>query len=203
MKTYPIFLVHLAGRRCIVLGGGSEAERKARELLDCEAAVTVVAGEASEGIRELSGGGRLEWIARDYRTGDLRGAFLAISAVADRSLNVDIAREARRERVLLNAMDDPDRCDFIAGSLVRRGPLTVGISTGGAAPALAVRLRERLERELGAEYGALTELLGRLREPLARRYPDPVRRRRAWYDLVDSDLIDELAPPAPHHRGTG
>ena len=186
MTTYPIFLVHLAGRRVIVLGGGGEAERKARELLDCEGAVTVIARSLSEGLIELWRRGLVVWIARDYRLGDLRGAFLAISAVADRTMNAEIAREARQERVLLNAMDDPAHCDFIAGSIVRRGPLTVGISTGGAAPALAVRLRERFERELGPEYGPLTALLGRLREPMAERYPDFDRRRRAWYHLVDA-----------------
>jgi siroheme synthase-like protein len=195
VKTYPIFLVNLEGRRAVVLGGGSEGERKARELLAAGAAVTVVAAAVTDGLRALAEAERIAWVRRDWRAGDLAGALLAVSAVADRSGNAAIAAEARRERVLLNAMDDPARCDFIAGSVVRRGPLAIAISTGGAAPALAVRLRERLERELGPEYATLVELFERLREPLAERYPDFAARRRAWYDLVDSDLIEALHAP--------
>ena len=89
-------------------------------------------------------------------------------------------------------MDDVEHCDFIAGSVVRRGPLTVAISTGGCAPALAVRLREWLQRELGPEYATFLEMMRTVREPMARRYADFDERRTRWYELVDSDIIEHL-----------
>ena len=101
-------------------------------------------------------------------------------------------QEAQRRNVLLNTVDDPPRCGFIAPAVVRRGDLAVAISTNGKAPALAVRLRQRLEGELGEEYGRFLSLAGTVRAPLASLHPDFGERRELWYRLVDSDVLDLL-----------
>lgn len=198
MKTYPVFLVALEGRRCVVFGGNREAERKARELLAHDAHVTVVAEVISPELRRALAP-RGAHHARPYRPGDLRGAYLAISALFDPAVNARIAAEARVTKTILNAMDDPGACDFFAGSVVRRGDLTIAISTGGAAPALAVRLRQRLERTLPRDLGERLEVLGSSRETMRERFPDFEERRKAWYRRVDALLEWEhaLAPDPP------
>jgi siroheme synthase-like protein len=188
---YPVYL-DLRGRPCAVLGGGALAEEKARGLLAAEAQVTVFAAEATPGLAELAAEGALRHVGRDYRNGDLAGFFLAIATVADPAVREAAWREAQARGVLLNTADDPPRCDFIAPSIVRRGDLTVAISTGGKAPALAVRLRQELESRLGEEHARFLELAGRVRKPLAERHLDFETRRDLWYRLVDSDVLDLL-----------
>ena len=192
MKTYPVFLVGLDQRHTIVLGGGEEAERKVEGLLASGAAVAVVAETLTPGLAARVRARRVAWVERDYREGDLAGAFLVISTGTDRKQHERAWREARAAGALINALDDVEHCDFIAGSIVRRGDLVVAISTGGTAPALAVRLRERLERSLGPEYGELVELLAELRERIAERVPDFAARRALWYDLVDAAPLADL-----------
>lgn len=197
MKVYPVFLIGLEKKRCVVVGGGSEAERKVEGLLDCEAAVTVIGPEITERLRGRAEDGTIAWIPKEYEPGDLRGAFLVIATGRDPEINERIWREAESEGALVNVVDDPPHCNFIAGSVVRRGPLAVAVSTSGCAPALAVRIRERFEREFGPEFASFLELLQELREPLAARYPDFEARRAVWYDLVDSDVIDLLREGRP------
>ncbi|MFQ5694305.1 MAG: bifunctional precorrin-2 dehydrogenase/sirohydrochlorin ferrochelatase [Nitrospinota bacterium] len=192
MKVYPVFLVGLEKKRCVVVGGGAEAERKVEGLLDCDAAVTVIGAEITARLREWADAGSIAWVPRTYERGDLRGAFLVIVAGGDARTHALIREEAEAERALVNVMDDPARCDFVAGSVVRRGPLRIAVSTSGCAPALAVRLRERLEREFGPEFAKFLGWMEALRGPMAARHPDFETRRGLWYELVDSDVIDFL-----------
>jgi siroheme synthase-like protein len=122
----------------------------------------------------------------------LGGFFLVVAAGPDRSRNAEIFEEGERTGVLVNCLDDPARCRFIFPSVLRQGELSVAISTGGACPALAVRIRERLERELGPEHAELLELARAARAELARRVPEFGERRRRWYGLVDSDALELL-----------
>ena len=186
---YPVYL-SLAERLVVVVGGGSVAERKVAGLLPCGARVRVVAPEVTSRLARLADRGEIEHLARAFQPGDLEGAFLALGEPGDGSSTATFFDEAEERGVFANVEDDLDHCSFIAPSIVRRGDLVVAISTSGRAPALAVRLRERLERELGPEYGALLELAGRLRAPLARAVPDFEERRRRWYELVDSDVLE-------------
>jgi siroheme synthase-like protein len=188
---YPVFL-DLRGRRCVVVGGGAMAEQKARELGEAGARVLVVAARPGPGLEELERGGRLRLRRRPYRAGDLAGAFLAIAAGDDPAEREAVWREASRRGLPLNSVDDLPRCSFIAGAVARRGCLTVAISTAGRAPALAVRLRQWLERELGAEHARFLELAGGVRAALAERHPDLARRRELWYRLIDSGVLDLL-----------
>lgn len=197
MKVYPIFLIGLEKKHCVVVGGGSEAQRKVAGLLDVDAAVTLISARRTDVLRTWVDEGRITWIERDYQPGDLRGAFLVIATGDDPQINARIWQEAKQEGALINVVDDPVHCNFIAGSIVRQGALTIGISTSGCAPALAVRLRQRLAREFGPEYAAFLHMLEDLREPLGARYPDFRERRACWYALVDSDIIDLLRKGEP------
>lgn len=193
MKVYPIFLNNLGGRRCLVVGGDHEAERKAEELLACDADVVVISPDLTEPLQRWAEAGRLSWVERDYRPGDLRGAFLVIVSETNPARTAPIWEEAQAERVLINAMDDVPHCTFVAGSVVRRGPLVISISTSGCAPALSVRMRQAMEAEYGPEYGEFLELLRALREPMAAHHADFEERRRRWYALVDSDVLELLS----------
>ena len=184
---YPVYL-SLAERLVVVVGGGAVAERKVAGLLPCGARVRLVAPEVTQGLARLAQNGEIEHRARSYRSGDLEGAFLALAEPGDQGVCEAFFAEAEGRGIFANVEDDLDHCSFIAPSIVRRGDLVIAISTSGRAPALAVRLRQRFERELGPEYAALLELAGRLRRPLARAVPEFGERRRRWYELVDSNV---------------
>jgi len=191
MPHYPVSL-DLKDRRCVVIGGCSLAEEKARGLLAAGARVTVISPDLTPGLAELAMAGRLDVTARRYRWGDLRKTFLAVVVGVDMGLVEAVWRETRERNVLVNTVDDVAHCDFIAPAVVRRGDLAVAISTDGKAPALAVRLRQRLESELGEEHARFLELAGSVRAPLARLLPDLAKRRDLWYRLLDSDILHLL-----------
>lgn len=189
MKPYPIFLNDLDQRRCIVIGGGEEAARKVIGLLVCSADVTVIAHELSTPLQEIVDAGKVQWIPRHYQQGDLRGAFLVTAEREDPVQNAAIYAEAISEKALVNVMDDVEHCNYVAGSVIRRGPLVIAISTSGAAPAYSVRIRQRLEKEFSDANEEYLNLLNSLREPLAHHYFCFRQRRPIWYTLVDSPLL--------------
>jgi precorrin-2 dehydrogenase/sirohydrochlorin ferrochelatase len=188
---YPVFL-DLKERACFVIGGSVTAEEKVQGLVAAGARVTVISPDLTPGLAELAVEAKVDSIARRYRRGDLRTAFLVIVVAQSAAVVQAVWEETRGRNVLVNTLDDVPHCDFIAPAIVRRGDLTVAISTGGKAPVMAVRLRQKLERELGAEHARFLELAGRLRAPLARRWPDFETRRTLWYRLIDSDVIHLL-----------
>lgn len=188
---YPL-LLDLRGRLCVVIGGGTIATGKVEGLLEAGAWVTVIAPELSPALTALVESGRVRHLARAYQPGDMAEAFLAIAATDDRGANAAVWEEANARNLLFNAVDDVPHCNFIAPSILRQGDLTVAISTSGKAPALAVRLKERLAREIGPEYAAFLHLAGALREDLAAQVPDFEARKALWYALVDSDVLDRL-----------
>jgi len=185
---YPAILL-LEGRLAVVIGGGPVAERKVRTLLDAGAKVRVVASYVTPGIRQRAESGDIELVERRYERGDLAGSAAAVAATDDEEVNHGVFAEATGSGIPVNVVDNVSLCTFIAPSIVRRGDLVVGISTGGNAPALAVRIRERLEREFGEEYGRFLELMGELREQVT--VPgDQDDRAKAWYRVVDSDVME-------------
>lgn len=187
MALFPLF-VELAGRPCVVLGGGAVAERKVEGLLAADAVVTVVSPALTPALAALVTGGRVAHVARGYANGDLAGASLAFAATDDGAINDAVAREGRERGVWVNAADDPVNCDVILPAIVRRGPVTVAVGTGGTSPALARAVRERIERALPEAYGALAEIAGEVRRELraAGRRPSA----EAWHEA----LQDGLAP---------
>ena len=185
---YPV-LLDLRGRACVVIGGGTIATGKVEGLLEAGAWVTVIAPQLSPALAALAEAGQVRHLARAYQPGDLAEAFLAVGATDDRSANAAVWAEAQARNLLFNAVDDVPHCNFIAPSLLRQGDLTVAISTSGKAPALAVRLKEKLAPQFGSEYARFLELAGELREGLATAVPDFEARRALWYQLVDSDVL--------------
>ena len=186
---YPA-LLNLQGRRCVVVGGGEVAERKAKALLDCGAEVVVIAPQANQAIGALARQGVLGWLAKPYAASDLAGARLVIAA-ATPEINAAVAGDARREHIPVNVVDDPAQCDFIVPAVVRRGPVLIAVSSHGTSPALARRLRELIEGQIGPEYGELAELLGRLREDVLALGSEQARRR-IWQEILDSRALELL-----------
>lgn len=189
-RYYPVAL-DLRGRPCLIVGGGAVALRKAGGLVAAGADVTVVAPEClpmPDGVTVA---------LRPFVDADLDGVALAMAATDDRELNARVARLARERGVWVNVADDPKAGDAILPAVARRGDLQIAVSTGGASPALAQRLRERLEDEFGPEYAELVALLGALRaawEPraIAAGVP-PAARRAAWHAVLDLPLAGMLA----------
>lgn len=187
-KHYPVFL-DLTGRPCFVIGGCAMAEEKVKGLVAAGARVTVISPDMTPGLAELGVEEKVDFIARRYRRGDLRTAFLVVVVSQAPPVVQAVWEETRGRNILVNTLDNVPHCDFIAPSIVRRGDLTVAISTGGKAPVMAVRLRQKLEKELGPEHARFLELAGMLRAPLARLWPDFETRRALWYRLIDSDIL--------------
>jgi len=185
---YPIFL-DLTGKRCLVVGEGAEMASKIRGLIEAGAEVLYVNPRASDEIAALARRGEMVWAAREFAPQDLDGCFLVIARLED---NSEIFRLAEERGVLCNAVDDPEHCRFIFGSVHRQGELTIAISTNGVAPALAVRLKERLQREIGPEYAVLLELLQQIRAEIRARIPDFAKRRELWYRIIDSGALEKI-----------
>jgi len=187
MGHLPIFL-NLKGRRCVVIGGGEVAERKVLMLLEAGAQVRVVSPHLGPGLRQLKEANVMEYRARPWEPGDLKGFAIAFAATDDSGVHRAIAAEARSLGVLLNVADEPELCDFIAPSVVRRGDLQIAISTSGASPALASRIRRDLEEIFGPEYEAVTRILRSARSYLRETERDAKVRARLAQAVAFSDL---------------
>jgi siroheme synthase-like protein len=183
---YPV-LLKLDGKRCVVIGGGAETGQRVAALVEAGAEVTLIAPSVSEHLAD-----HVHWEAREYRAGDLDGAFLAVACLADRSRNAKIWAEAEARGIPFNATDDSAHCTFVFPAIHRQGDLVVAVSSSGKSPALASRLRDRMARQLGPEYAEFLDLLSELRPEVGERFPGFERRREVWYRLVDSDAFDHL-----------
>jgi precorrin-2 dehydrogenase / sirohydrochlorin ferrochelatase len=184
---YPVNLV-LAGRRCLVVGGGRVAAQKARGLLDADADVTVVAPEIGDDIAGLAAAGRLACERRPYRSPEAADYRLALAATGDAAVNQQVFDDAEAAGVWVNSADDPDRCSFVLPARVRRGRLLVTVSTGGHSPALAAWLRERLDAELGEEYDVLIGVLAEVRSEIQAR--GRATESLDWRAALDSGILE-------------
>ena len=185
---YPVYL-NLRGRRCVIVGGGAVAEGKISRLLDSGAEICVVSPDATPGIRQFVADGAVRWEQRKYQRGDLEGAFIAIAATNVREVNRRIYEEANERGVMLNAVDDPPNCSFIAPSIVQRGPVTLAISTSGVSPALARKLRESLQASEDLAWADLSGVMATtracLREMGRLTSVDPER----WQSCITPQLL--------------
>jgi len=186
---YPIFL-NVKDKRCVVVGGGQVALRKVNILLEHGADVFAISPEICTGLEELVGSGEICALVREYRPGDLKEAFVAIAATDNNEINLQVVAEARRKSVIVNVVDDADNSDFIVPSRLRRGDITVAVSTGGKSPALARKIRTRLEREFCEEYAALAELIGEVREETIRQ--KMIIDGDGWQEALDLDQLLDL-----------
>ena len=186
---YPVYL-NLRGRRCVIVGGGAVAEGKISRLLDSGADICVVSPDATPGIRQFVSEGAVRWEQRKYRPGDLNGAFIAIAATNVREVNRLIFEEAEERGVMLNAVDDPPNCSFIAPSIVQRGPVTLAISTGGVSPALARKLRESLQVSEALAWADLSSVMTVARSHLREAELLSTIAPQRWQCCITYDLVE-------------
>jgi siroheme synthase-like protein len=207
MLETPFYIacLRLTGRRCVVIGGGDVGLEKVEGLLACDADVTLVAPDAVPALRELAAERSIRWERREYRRGDLDGALIAIAATSDTDVNIRVFEDAEARAMLVNVVDVPPLCNFILPAIVRTGPLAIAISTAGASPALAKRMKREVSSLFGSEYAELAVLLNEARgwakatlptyqdrkvffESIVNGEPDPIELLRAG----DADGVREL-----------
>lgn len=182
---YPI-LLNLSGRAAVVVGGGDVAQRKVEGLVAAGARVRVVAPEIADAIADMTG---VACRRQRYSAAALDGAALAIAATDCTEVNSQVAADCRRAGVLCNVVDVPDECDFILPSVLRHGQLIVAVSTSGAAPRVAGRIRRQLETEFGPAYATWLETLGEVRSRLKTEAVDAPLRRTAMLRLAEDDVL--------------
>jgi len=186
MGYYPI-AVDIAGKKCVVAGGGEVALRKVRSLLEAGARVTVIAPDVDPRLADIEG---VDVVAREYRQGDAAGCALLFAATDDRSVNASAADDANRAGALVNVVDDPDLCSFIAPAVVRRGDLLIAVTTSGKSPALSRRIRMEIEERYGPEYAAFVDLLGGLRDAVKAAHQSQEDREMVFNRLLDSGILE-------------
>lgn len=201
MAYYPI-AVELAGRPCVVIGGGSVAERKVEGLLAAGAVVTVVSPAVTDRLAQWAQSHRIRHLARTYHAGDLAGAQLAFATTGEAAVNAAVRQEGRVRGVWINAADDPAHCDFILPAVLRRGALTVAVSTGGLSPGLAGVVKAELEAVIDDDYAVLAQIAAAVRSAL--RAQDHHPTAQSWHTaLRDSAfrcLIREGRPEEAQSR---
>jgi precorrin-2 dehydrogenase/sirohydrochlorin ferrochelatase len=191
MRYYPVNL-DIAGRNCLVVGGGGVASRKAATLLNCGAAVTVISPRVCDRLDQLAAEGVIRLNKRPYDSADLEGMFLVIGATDDEEVNRRISQDAEAHRMLCNIADRPGICNFILPSIVRRGDLVLTISTSGSSPAFAKKMRQSLESQFGEEYADLMRLMAAVRKKLLSQAHAPEAHKPLFEALANSKLIDWL-----------
>jgi siroheme synthase-like protein len=182
-------MLNLKDRAVVVVGGGVIATRKVAELLEAGARVTVISPTVSPRVARWAREGRLRHRPRPYRRGDLTGSRLAIAATSDAGEQTRIAKDAKTTLTWVNVVDQPELCDFVAPAVLRRGDLTIAVSTGGRNPALARWLKQQLAASVGPEYGRLTTLLAAVRLALRDHGAPPLTRRRMVDRLMAAGLL--------------
>ena len=178
-KRYYMACLELVERSCLVVGGGRVALEKVRGLLECGARVSVVAPQAVEELRELG----VEWLERRYRSSDLEGRYLVVAATSIGSLNRRVFRDAEARSLLCNVVDTPDLCSFILPAVHRQDPIAIAVTTGGASPALAQRLRRELAAHVRPEHAELARRLQALR-PWAKAHHPTYEERRDFFQRI-------------------
>ena len=196
MLETPFYIacLRLKGRRCLVVGGGDIGLEKVEGLLACGADVTLVAPDAHPALGELADEGSIRWERRDYEPGDLDGCLIAIAATDDTDVNIAVYDDAERRAMLVNVVDVPPLCNFILPAIVRTGPLAVAISTAGASPALAKRMKREIADLFGEPYADLAVLLNDARGWAKGTLPTYQDRKEFFESIVngDPDPIDLL-----------
>lgn len=189
--AYPIILTQLDQTRCVVVGGGTVAERKVAALLDSAATVTVISPLLTTRLQQWYQAGRFRYISRTYIDGDLDGAALVIAATNDTAVNDQVAQAARRAGILINVVDNPSAGNFHTVATVRRGDVLATVSTGGVSPTLAALLRRRIEALIGPEYKQLLDILRALRANDVQDLPVDLRRKVSQ-ELTSEQVLEWL-----------
>lgn len=195
---YPLFAdVH--GRRCVVIGGGKVAQRKVTALLQYGAAITLISPTLTKPLKHYAQRKLICHVSRRFRPSDLRGAWLVYAATDDETINRSVYRASQRRRIFTNVVDQTPLCSFIAPAIFRRGPLTIAVSTGGASPSLAKKLRSELGTLIGKEYVPMVKLLTNLRGAAKRKLPQ-YGDRRIFFDRLVHGRVFTLVRQGHYQR---
>jgi precorrin-2 dehydrogenase/sirohydrochlorin ferrochelatase len=189
MLETPFYIacLRLDGRRCLVVGGGEVGLEKVEGLLACGANVTLVAPDAHPLLIEMAGEGSITWARREFRGADLEGCLIAIAATDDTDVNISVYEAAERRAMLVNVVDVPPLCNFILPAIVRTGPLAIAISTAGASPALAKRMKREIGELFGQPYAELAVMLNDARGWAKATLPTYQDRKEFFESIVNGD----------------
>jgi precorrin-2 dehydrogenase/sirohydrochlorin ferrochelatase len=191
MRYYPLF-IDLHTQRCLVIGGGAVAERKVDTLLQAGGRVTVISPTLTPQLHVWRSQGAITAYVRPYQAGNLQGFSLVFAATDNEALHQQVAREAHEAGVLLNVVDRPALCSFIVPAIVSQGDLTLAISTSGASPALAKKIRHDLEQQFGPEYAVALSILARVRDQVTNATLTSEERQRLFTALASSTLLEDI-----------
>jgi precorrin-2 dehydrogenase/sirohydrochlorin ferrochelatase len=191
MRYYPICL-DVKDKRCVIVGGGEVSARKIGFLLNCMADIVVISPQINEEINKFVQEKKIEWIDRDYKSNDLKGAFLVIIATNDQGLNKEISQKSRDLGILVNMASSAEDSTFILPAVLNRGSLSIAISTEGKSPALAKKIRDDLSSMFGKEYIRFVDLLGSLRQTVKNTFDNQLKRSIIWNKLLTSELLELL-----------
>lgn len=189
MLDTPFYIacLKLRGRRSLVVGGGDIGLEKVEGLLACDGDVTVVAPDLQPELQRLADEGSIQWIAREYEPADLEGTFMVIAATNDSEVNIKVYDDAEKRAMLVNVVDVPPLCNFILPAIVRTGPLAIAISTAGASPALAKRMKTEISQLFGEDYARLAVMLNDARGWAKSTLPTYQERKDFFEGIVNGD----------------
>ncbi len=185
---YPAFL-NIKEKQCIVIGGGKVAERKVISLLECGAKIKIISPSLTKRLQKEKNNGTISHVSRNYRSGDLEGVFLVVAATSDDEINKEIAAEAS---CLVNVVDYPDIANFIVPSIIKRGLLTIAISTSGASPAMSRAIRKELETIYSKEFSKYLIFLKKLRKKIIVNISDKNLRQQILKEIASDNMLDIL-----------
>ena len=190
MLDTPFYIacLKLTGRKCLVVGGGDIGLEKIDGLLACDADVVLIAPDACEAVQEYAAEGSIDWIRRQYAgPADLEGKFMVIAATDDSEVNIGIYYDGEKRAMLANVVDVPPLCNFILPAIVRTGPLAIAISTAGASPALAKRMKREISEQFGEDYARLAVILNEVRGWAKGTLPTYQDRKAFFEGIVNGD----------------
>lgn len=189
---YYCVALDLSGKLCLVIGGGLVAERKIRSLRECGAAVRVVSPDLTQNLSAMAASGEIFYRRGRYCPADLEGVFLVVSAADDENVNRQVAADCHQRHLLVNIVDDPEKCNFLVPATVRRGALTIAVSTGGRSPLLARKIREELSLTYGPQYGDFLDLIAGLRQDVIHHTADDRKKKEILEDMVSDEILADL-----------
>jgi precorrin-2 dehydrogenase/sirohydrochlorin ferrochelatase len=197
MRYYPAYL-DLRGRPCLIIGGGTVAERKALSLLEAGADITIVSPLLTHKLQELSASGKIAHRKKQFEEQDLSGEFLVIAAAGSPEANINVARACKQRNILVNVAVPSEESTFVVPSVVKRGDLLIAVSTSGASPGLSKKIRRELEKLYGPEYDQFLVRLAAIRKRVLNEVTDEQERRRIFQAIIDSNAIELLSQGKTH-----
>ena len=182
--------IDIKNQKCLVVGGGCIAERKVLSLIECEADVVVVSPKITSALTKLAQEGKIKYIKRGFNESDLKDSFIVICATNNQLLNEEIGKKCKSRRLLVNVVDYPPLCNFLVPAVIHQGNLCVSISTSGASPTLARKIKDDLKKSFGPEYSIFLEIMEQIRYEIISKYKDKEAQKEVFESIVYSDALN-------------